>query len=96
MLGGNGCVPIYNLMKHGPAREISRAQIWQWIHHPNGVFSGGRKVTPELTHGLFERQMANLQTVGAERFAAGKYALAPSFLEDIARKAEFTEFMTLR
>ncbi len=95
-LGGNGCVPIYNLMEDAATAEISRAQIWQWIHHPNGVLADGRKVTPELTHGLFERQMANLrQTVGAERFAAGKYALARELIEDIARKAEFTEFMTL-
>jgi malate synthase len=95
-LGGNGCVPIYNLMEDAATAEISRAQIWQWIHHPNGVLADGRKVTPELTHSLFERQMTNLrQMVGAERFAAGQYELARELIEGIARKAEFTEFMTL-
>ena len=32
-LGGNGCVPLYNLMEDAATSEISRMQIWQWIHH---------------------------------------------------------------
>ena len=35
-LGGHGCVPIYNLMEDAATAEISRAQVWQWIRHPNG------------------------------------------------------------
>ena len=46
-LGGNGCVPIYNLMEDAATAEISRAQIWQWVHQPNGILSDGRKITPE-------------------------------------------------
>ena len=47
-LGGNGCVPLYNLMEDAATAEISRAQIWQWIHQPNGVLADGRKVTPAV------------------------------------------------
>ncbi len=32
-LGGNGCVPLYNLMEDAATAEISRAQIWQWLAH---------------------------------------------------------------
>ena len=32
-LGGNGCVPIHNLMEDAATAEISRAQLWQWIRH---------------------------------------------------------------
>ncbi len=39
-LGGNGCVPLYNLMEDAATAEISRTQIWQWVHHPNGVLVG--------------------------------------------------------
>ncbi|MGI9202436.1 MAG: malate synthase A, partial [Woeseiaceae bacterium] len=35
-LGGNGCVPINHLMEDAATAEISRAQIWQWVHHPTG------------------------------------------------------------
>jgi malate synthase len=32
-LGGLGCVPLYNLMEDAATAEISRTQLWQWIHH---------------------------------------------------------------
>ena len=32
-LRGPGCVPLYNLMEDAATAEISRAQVWQWIHH---------------------------------------------------------------
>jgi malate synthase len=31
-LDGNGCVPIHNLMEDAATAEISRSQIWQWLH----------------------------------------------------------------
>ena len=68
-LGGNGCVPLYNLMEDAATAEISRAQIWQWIHHPNGVLADGRKVTPQLVRRLFQEQMDKLrQQIGAGAF----------------------------
>lgn len=95
-LGGNGCVPLYNLMEDAATAEISRAQLWQWVHQPNGVLSDGRKITPELIKKLFQEQMSKLmQSVGAERFARGNYNRAKELIEDIVIKADFTEFMTL-
>ena len=47
-LRGSGCVPIFNLMEDAATAEISRAQIWQWIRHPKGVLSDGRRVSPAL------------------------------------------------
>ena len=32
-ISGNGCVPLNNLMEDAATAEISRAQIWQWLHH---------------------------------------------------------------
>jgi malate synthase len=95
-LGGNGCVPIYNLMEDAATAEISRTQVWQWIHQPNGVLSDGRKVTTELCHQLFEEQLDKLrQAVGPEAFERGHYAAARRLIEDIVVRDEFTEFMTL-
>ena len=39
-LRGRGAVPLYNLMEDAATAEISRAQIWQWIHY--GIDAGGR------------------------------------------------------
>ncbi len=40
-LDGNGCVPIYNLMEDAATAEISRSQLWQWVHNANAM-SGRR------------------------------------------------------
>jgi malate synthase len=32
-LGGNGAAAIHNLMEDAATAEISRSQVWQWIHH---------------------------------------------------------------
>src|SRR5262249_29670692 len=47
-LRGQGCVPIYNLMEDAATAEICRTQIWQWIRHPHGTLTDGRRVTIEL------------------------------------------------
>ncbi|MGA2254693.1 MAG: malate synthase A [Thermoguttaceae bacterium] len=95
-LNGNGCVPIYNLMEDAATAEISRAQVWQWVHQPNGVLSDGRKITPELVRRLSQEQMAKLQEkLGAEAFARGNFDAARKLIEGIVLKSEFTEFMTM-
>lgn len=95
-LGGNGCVPIYNLMEDAATAEICRAQLWQWVHQPNGVLSDGRKITAAWCHQRFDQQMARLQqAVGADNFARGHYAKARELIEGIVQRDEFTEFMTL-
>ena len=58
---------IYNLMEDAATAEISRAQIWQWVHQPNGVLSDGRKITPELVRRLFQEQMDKLRAESSGR-----------------------------
>ncbi len=47
-LRGNGCVPIYNLMEDAATAEISRAQVWQWVHHEGEARRPGRVITKEM------------------------------------------------
>ena len=54
-LGGNGCVPIHNLMEDAATAEIARSQVWQWIRHPRGVLDDGRRVTVELFRQILRR-----------------------------------------
>src|SRR6202021_3557603 len=50
-LRGIGCVPLFNLMEDAATAEISRAQIWQWVHQ-NAVLQdaehNGQAITTEL------------------------------------------------
>jgi malate synthase len=94
-LGGNGCVPLYNLMEDAATAEISRSQVWQWLHH-RAALKDGRTMDAALFGQLFEEEMDALrEEVGAKRFDGGHYRLAGQLFDEMIRKAEFTEFLTL-
>jgi malate synthase len=95
-LRGSGCVPIFNLMEDAATAEISRAQVWQWIRHPRGVLSDGRKVTKELFRSVLEEELAKIQSwVGQERYNKGKYGEAAELFDRITTSDQFAEFLTL-
>jgi malate synthase len=95
-LRGNGCVPIFNLMEDAATAEISRAQIWQWIRHPRGQFADGTKITAALVEQVLADELAQLQkSLGAERYAASKFAEAGELFLKISTAEEFVEFLTL-
>ncbi|MBK8551994.1 MAG: malate synthase A [Ignavibacteria bacterium] len=96
-LNGNGCVPIYNLMEDAATAEISRAQIWQLIHHENGKLSDGRKVTMEMYHTFAKEELEKIKNmVGEDRFNKGKYLQAMELMDYLTEEKEFPEFLTLR
>ena len=37
---GIGCVPLFNLMEDAATAEISRAQLWQWVHQKAKLSDG--------------------------------------------------------
>jgi len=94
-LGGNGCVPLYNLMEDAATAEISRAQIWQWLKH-NVALADGRNLTPELYDELLSEELARIENeVGAARFESGHFAKASELFSEMSKSAEFAEFLTL-
>ena len=46
-LHGSGAVAINNLMEDAATAEISRSQIWQWLHHGRVSESDVRRITEE-------------------------------------------------
>jgi malate synthase len=94
-LGGNGCVPLYNLMEDAATAEISRAQIWQWLKH-NATLADGRKITPRLYDELLPEEMARIEKeVGRERFSSQNYTRAAKLFSEMSKSAQFAEFLTL-
>ncbi|HYW47153.1 MAG TPA: malate synthase A [Bryobacteraceae bacterium] len=90
-LGGNGCVPIYNLMEDAATAEICRAQIWQWIRH-EAKLDDGRTVTRALVSGMLEGTVEKL----GEFVPQARLAKAARIFEEMICGAEFPEFLTLR
>src|SRR5882672_8265569 len=56
-LGGLGCVPLYNLMEDAATAEISRSQVWQWVHHAHGMLEDGRKVDLLLVRQFVQEEL---------------------------------------
>lgn len=94
-LGGNGCVPLYNLMEDAATAEISRAQVWQWLHH-NATLADGRPLTADLFGQLLEEEMDAIRAeVGDTRFSSGKFQLAMELFDQMIRADDFSDFLTL-
>ncbi|CAF1454498.1 unnamed protein product [Adineta ricciae] len=56
-LRGTGCVPLYNLMEDAATAEISRSQIWQWVHH-NAQLDDGRTVDLNMVENVINEEKA--------------------------------------
>jgi malate synthase len=94
-LGGNGCVPIYNLMEDAATAEISRTQVWQWLHH-GAQLADGRAVRRELVRQTIAEELAHLrERLGAARYDGGHFPLAARLFEEMMLRDEFSEFLTL-
>jgi malate synthase len=95
-LGGNGCVPINNLMEDAATAEIARSQIWQWVHHPAGVLNDGRKVTLELFRALLQSENDRLAAhSGRESYARGHFREATRILDAMTSAATCADFLTV-
>jgi malate synthase len=94
-LGGQGAVPIYDLMEDAATAEISRTQIWQWLKH-RAALDDGRTVTRALVDQLVGEEFARVRDeVGAKRFAAGRFDEARALFTQVATSKELEDFLTL-
>ncbi|HWY06761.1 MAG TPA: malate synthase A [Candidatus Acidoferrales bacterium] len=92
-LRGTGCVPLFNLMEDAATAEISRAQIWQWIHR-NAHLQDGRKIDVTLCDHIIDEELAKAKQAGdAARYAA--YEKSAQLMRDLIRSPQFVEFLTV-
>jgi malate synthase len=94
-LGGRGAAGINNLMEDAATAEISRSQVWQWIHH-GATLDDGRTVTRNLARQLLAEEMARIRAeVGEETWARGRPDETRAILEQVAFADTLPEFLTL-
>ena len=94
-LRGTGAAAINNLMEDAATAEISRSQIWQWVHHGVSLAEGPR-VTPELVRDVERQELAKIRSaVGDDSFAKGRYEEARDIFEGVALSKDFREFLTI-
>jgi malate synthase len=94
-LTGRGAAAINSMMEDAATAEISRSQIWQWVHH--GVqLDNGQTVTPELVRQVLDEETAKIrEQVGAEVWDAGRPRETREIFEGVALSSELIEFLTI-
>ena len=86
---------ISDLMEDAATAEISRAQVWQWIHYGIAL-EGGTVATPELLNRLISEEMQRVrQEVGAEAYDGGRFKEAIQLFRDLSLAADFEDFLTV-
>jgi malate synthase len=92
-LRGIGCVPLFNLMEDAATAEISRAQLWQWVHH-HAVMDDGLPVTVEMVEEVISDELERAKAaVDAERYSA--YLRAAELMRELVRAPKFMDFLTV-
>jgi malate synthase len=95
-LRGNGAAAIHNLMEDAATAEISRSQVWQWVHNDVVLADTGEQVTAELVRKVADDVMAEIRgELGDEAFDAGRFAEAREVFEQVALADDFVDFLTL-
>jgi malate synthase len=94
-LTGRGAAAINSLMEDAATAEISRSQIWQWVHH--GVeLDDGRTVTPDLVRQILDEETAKIrEAVGDKVWEAGRPDDTREIFEGVALSPELIEFLTI-
>jgi len=99
-LAGSGCVPIHHLMEDAATAEISRTQLWQWLHYADG------RSTNECLHlddgtpvdfALFERALINLPSKLGDRHrmpGGDKVDAAIALLDRLTHANTLESFLT--
>jgi malate synthase len=89
-----GCVAWDNLMEDLATLEISRAQVWQWLHHGISL-DEGQKVTQGYIEDIFSEEFEKIQE---ELVPQGKelenWILAEQTARELFLARDFPEFLT--
>jgi malate synthase len=91
-LSGTGAAAIHDLMEDAATAEISRAQVWQWIHHRIPLTPGGAVVTAELVRQRADRTIDELTSEG---YDPELLVRARDVFELVALAEDFPTFLTL-
>jgi malate synthase len=93
-LAGTGAVAIFNLMEDAATAEISRSQIWQWIHN-DVTLDDGPPVTKDLVERMIDEELAKIGEASGDGFDAAIYGQAVALFTEVALADTFAEFLTL-
>ncbi|MDQ6837508.1 MAG: malate synthase A [Actinomycetota bacterium] len=90
-LSGTGAAAIDDLMEDAATAEISRAQVWQWVHHHRALADG----TPVTVESIRAGLDAEVEALTEGGYDGDLVAKARSVFEMVALADDFPTFLTL-
>lgn len=94
-LRGFGAVALYHLMEDAATAEISRTQVWQWLHN-KVTLADGREFNLALFETIFYDEVEKIITeVGEHKIEKTKFPMAISLFRNLVIQEKFEEFLTL-
>jgi malate synthase len=93
-LRGVGAAAIYHLMEDAATAEISRTQVWQWLHTQSKL-EDGRSITPALCEQLLQEEVEKIaHYVGQEAFKNGRFPEAIALFQSLVQSTDYKDFLT--
>jgi malate synthase len=94
-LRGTGAVAIFNLMEDAATAEISRSQIWQWLHHEITV-KEGQKVDAAWINTIVSEELQRIrENIGEDAYNRSRFDDARRIFEQVTLGKDFVEFLTV-
>ena len=94
-LQGRGAVPIYDLMEDAATAEISRTQIWQWLHYGASLEDGTVVTEPLVLKCITEEAARVRDEVGHETYDNGRFHEAVDLFRKLILDEKLAAFLTL-
>src|SRR5580693_7431568 len=93
-LAGTGAVAIFNLMEDAATAEISRSQVWQWLHN-DVTLAEGQQVTVGLVEQIIGEELASIREQYGDAYDPGQFDQAVALFKEVALADDYAEFLTI-
>jgi malate synthase len=93
-LDGTGAVAIFNLMEDAATAEISRSQIWQWLHN-DVTLADGPQVTRDLVERIIGEELISIREQLGGAYNEARFEQATSLFTEVALADDYVDFLTL-
>ena len=85
---------IYNLMEDAATAEISRSQVWQWVHN-DVTLDDGPLVTRDLVQRIMGEELDKIRASAGAAFDAQRYDQAVALFTEVGLADTYAEFLTI-
>jgi malate synthase len=96
-LKGTGCIPIHHKMEDAATAEISRAQVWQWVHHEPITADDSKVISRDYVRNLVDERGAKFQDEAlkvGDLDSKRAFVVATKLVKEMVTKPQIDQFLT--